>query len=301
MAKRLCAMRRSRAQPQVIVLQEAFTRAAKEIPYEAGYSYVADGPQRTEVDDAGLAANASFVEHGHWTRGEGLGKAVDSGLLIASDYPILAVRRTAFPSAACAGFDCLANKGVVMVVVRDPASGQTIQIAATHLNSRHSAHVPEARSEQAYGWQVHAITDFLRRNRNPAAPLIFVGDFNTSSGRRRDMLFAAAAHMWAGNGAAPTDALSSCLAAAGGCGHDQRAMLAIRERGRDWQFYASGTRATINVSGVTVPFGREPNGATLSDHMGFAATYHIAPPVLARDRAMFRPSSPGSRYSRSST
>lgn len=278
--RRLCDMRRTGTEPHIIVLQEAFTDAAKEIATDAGYPYVVDGPRLPAVV-AGSKADAAFVSARHWTSGEGLGKPLDSGLIVASEYPIIAVRRAAFPAFACAGFDCLANKGVVMVTVRDPATELKIQIAATHFNARRKAHVPEVRSDRAYGREVDTLADFLRRNRDPAAPLILAGDFNTSSRRRRRMLFEGLARAMGRADAVPADVVTRCLARDMPCGRGQIGdLMAIRRRNRDWQFYSSGNGARIDVSGVAVPFGREPDGTTLSDHIGYAASYRIKPQTV---------------------
>ena len=47
--------------------------------------------------------------------GEGWGKLTGAGLHVLSDLPILDVKAAAY--SACAGFDCLANKGVMLVRV----------------------------------------------------------------------------------------------------------------------------------------------------------------------------------------
>ena len=44
--------------------------------------------------------------------------------MLLSDFPIESVRRAAFPADACAGFDCLAAKGAMLVTVSIPGKGR---------------------------------------------------------------------------------------------------------------------------------------------------------------------------------
>ncbi len=46
----------------------------------------------------------------------------------------------------CAGFDCLANKGVMMVHVDLPGLPEGLDIVNTHMNARKAAKVPKSRS-----------------------------------------------------------------------------------------------------------------------------------------------------------
>ncbi len=62
-------------------------------------------------------ADRRFAAAASWFKGERSGKLLGSGLQLLSDYPILAVRRAPFPAYACAGYDCLANKGILMALV----------------------------------------------------------------------------------------------------------------------------------------------------------------------------------------
>ena len=46
-------------------------------------------------------------------------------------------------------------------------------------------------------------------------------------------------------------------------------------RGRDWQFYASGTRGHLAATRFEIPFGRERDGTMLSDHVGYGILYQL--------------------------
>jgi hypothetical protein len=120
---RLRALRHHNAQPHVVVLQEAFTQGAKAIGTKSGYRYIVNGPSRDSIgNQQAEATDLTFNNAASFFKGETSGKWLDSGLQILSDYPIVSVKRQAFPAFACAGFDCLANKGILLVTIAVPGS-----------------------------------------------------------------------------------------------------------------------------------------------------------------------------------
>src|SRR3546814_7693620 len=106
------------------------------------------------------------------------------------------VHREAFPGCACAGEDCLAKKGMLMVTIKVPGSATPVTVVTTHMNSKKSSGVAQTRSLYAYRRQVEAIDAFLARYRNPDQPVILAGDFNASSAERRSFLTAHSAANW---------------------------------------------------------------------------------------------------------
>ena len=151
---RLAAMRAEGDQPHLVLLQEAFTRDAKAIAREAGYPFAVAGPGRSDRwgsrPDAG---EAQFVRARNKLKGEGDGTFEDSGLLLLSDYPVLDVKRMPYSRFACAGYDCLANKGVLLVRVAVPGVAKPLTVVETHMNSRGASGVPPQRSDAAYARQ----------------------------------------------------------------------------------------------------------------------------------------------------
>lgn len=276
-AARLRAMRRNGTQPDVVVLQEAFTDAAKAIGRESGYPYIVTGPSTDEVDAATPSAlERVFVAGASWFKGERSGKLVDSGLVILSDHPIVGVRRTAFPSYACAGFDCLANKGVLLAKVEMPGAASPVVIATAHFNSRHSSGVPDSRSNHAYRLQLEAAGRFLARMPWHSDPIIFAGDFNVGkSGPRRQWLANAMSGWWKDTRLGPMrDAMHMCH---GDFARFPKAAEESFARAKDWQIFASTRLAGLNAERISVPFGRARNGAMLSDHFGYTAHYRLTP------------------------
>lgn len=273
---RLAQLRADRRQPRIVLLQEAFSGDARKIAKKAGYAYVADGPARGERSaitptSADLRYNAAA---NRW-RGEGGTKLLGSGLQILSDYPVLSVKRMAFPDFACAGLDCLANKGVVLAFVAVPGATTPVAVAVTHLNSIDSAKVDYHRTLFAYRRQVDLLERFLIANVPPGTPLIAGGDYNVGEdGARRAYLEASVARWPRAQGSATIDDALHLCARNEACG----SRMADEARGtmkriKDMQLLAQGRDDALVPVDSAVPFGREADGSALSDHVGYTVYY----------------------------
>lgn len=270
---RLLQLRREGHQPQIVLLQEAFSGDARAIARRAGYRFVIAGPGPDErTPSAASEADLQFLAGRSLWHGELSGKLFGSGLLLLSDYPVTQVRRLAFPAFACAGFDCLANKGALLATIELPGA-TPVDIVATHLNSRHSAHVADARSLYAYRRQVALLSDFIAANRNPDHPLIVAGDFNVGAAPERGRALSALVPGW-GEGSPVVEALG--VASAGSDAAAGDALAAVR-RNTDFEFIAAGRSAGLVPLDVRVTFGREPDGHMLSDHIGYAVSFALHP------------------------
>jgi endonuclease/exonuclease/phosphatase family metal-dependent hydrolase len=271
----LAALRAAGRQPHVVVLQEAFTDEAKAITIRAGYRYVADGPPATMTGlPATKAADQRFVAEASLFRGERSGKWADSGLRIASDYPIVSVRRMAYPSYACAGFDCMANKGALAVAIRVPGIAEPVAVVATHLNSRYSSHSSTERALYAYRRQVDALGDFVHKVVPATYPFVLAGDLNV--GRRldrRSYLIRSIVH-WRDEAAIDV-AMEQCLSSARCAKSNLPDLRYSFQRARDWQFYSPAPATGLQVKAVSGLFGHDAQGAMLSDHVGYVASYRL--------------------------
>ena len=269
---RLRALRMAGEQPHIVVLQEAFTDDAKRIGGDAGYRAPAIAPR-----DRDFQLGARLLS------GERSGKLVDSGLEILSDYPILSVRRMAFPRYACAGFDCLANKGAVLATIAVPGMDMPLAVVDVHLNSRRASRVADDRSLYAYQRQIDALDQFLATSLKAGTPLILAGDFNVGNRPSRLAYFTAHMRKWsADTPGGVKDALRTCFAQTGTCGATLPADAAFSmRRARDWQLSFPGTSTALAVDGLAAPFGHDIDGAMLSDHVGYVA-YYAATPSLKR-------------------
>ncbi len=121
--------------PDIILFQEAFSKAAVDAVEAANYPSFVAGPRRTQRKPPSDAP--SLPGNRRATKGEIGLRTLPGGLVIVSEFPMLASRAEPFPKGSCAGFDCLANKGMLLaefvipgvhgaltVVNRDVQNGQ---------------------------------------------------------------------------------------------------------------------------------------------------------------------------------
>lgn len=263
--------RKQGIQPRVAVLQEAFMPEAKAIGREAGYPYSAFGPQAEDASpERPTAADLSFASQASFWAGETMGKHFDSGLVLFSDYPIRWVKRMAFPDFACAGWDCLANKGALAVALQVPGMAKPVVIVTTHLNSRESAGVPDSRSAYAFARQVDVLNAFVETLDTKGGPLLLAGDFNVGDDPSRETSF----------NRLIADRKLSVVVAEHDCGFGcRRAVTPGQEQGL--RLAAAKTMILSREGGALLPsalstFGREPNGTMLSDHIGLAVRFDMA-------------------------
>lgn len=276
--QRLAQLRGERREPNVVLLQEAFAAPAKQIAQQAGYRYVANGPSADAVNAESPPADAAgFVASSSRLKGENDGKWEDSGLRILSDYPIVHVERLAFPAWACAGYDCLANKGALIAWVAVPGNRRPVAFIDTHLNSRAASGVAIARADAAYAFQVAALRKFIAHNVPNGSDALLGGDFNSGKADRRW------ADLRTGLLTGERNSLLDALADPRAIPEDERgASQAILRHGKDWLFYRGSSRQPITLTGFEVPFGQEADGTMLSDHMGYEAHYRIGAEATKR-------------------
>jgi endonuclease/exonuclease/phosphatase family metal-dependent hydrolase len=266
--QRLAAMRSCDAHPRVVLLQEAFGDAGHALGEAAGYRFVVTGPQFSKSHDP-LPLGKAFAEGARWSKGEQTGSLIDSGLAILSDYPVIRIERYAFPEGACAGYDCLASKGVLVAWIDVPVVGEPIAIVNTHLNSRRATHVASERADRAYAWQVASVRSFLSRALSSGSAVIFGGDFNTGQVPAR--LAAVSQPLIGGT---QIDGLSTVLAEGRVFSGSQIEAQRIVDRNKDKIFVRDGARVALRPGRAWVPFpltSQEP----LSDHAGFVIDFSL--------------------------
>ncbi len=265
--RRLAAMRANDAHPRIVLLQEAFGSAANELGEAAGYKYVVTGP---ESSGSGLRPlGQTFADGAQWIKGEESGSLINSGLAILSDYPIVGLERYAFPEGACAGYDCLAAKGVLVAWIEVPGLGEPVAVVDTHLNSRRATHVASERADRAYAWQVAAVREFLSSVLLAGTPVILGGDFNTGQVPRR--VAAVSQPLIDGT---QIDGLRAVLTKGGVVVGSRNEAQGIISRNKDKILFRDGARVALRPERAWVPFpitSREP----LSDHAGFVIDFSL--------------------------
>ncbi len=180
----LAAMRERGEAPDIVLIQEGFVSATETLIALSGYANAVPGPDRNDRPPATPGhGDRGFRRAGRRSRGERLGKWLHSGLYLLSDYPI--AERRVWPFRHCAGFDCLANKGVLFARLDIPGLPVPLQVFNLHLNSRRASGESLSRTNPAHRLQVAELDLFLDRVHDPSQPLIFGGDFNTRRSEER--------------------------------------------------------------------------------------------------------------------
>lgn len=264
----LAAMRANGREPDVVLLQEGFRDEIWDLIDDSGYPYVARGPRRGQRDPDYLKdGKPDFRRVKYRHKGEGLGKWGSSGLWVLSNHPIDWVKSHAYHY--CAGLDCLANKGVMLVSLRVPGLPVPVEIADTHLNSKGASGVPRSRATQAHQLQADELKRFMQADRMPGAPLIVGGDFNVMhSPERFD-------HVMADY---PFQVVSRwCHQNRGACdtqiSYDGDAPWLDTQ---DLIGFLDGDRVAVTPAAVEATFdgASEP---VLSDHDGYRVTFRLTP------------------------
>lgn len=248
--------------PDILFLHKAFTPAASAIARAGGYDWIVPGPSRDIRRNPSAAAPrpAGYDAAARWIKGEHLGKWLDSGLYIATDLPLFASDAAPFSTAACAGYDCLANKGGEVATLILPGVPEPLRLFNTHRNSLTPSGVGASRAETAHRVQTQENDALIARTME--GPMIAAGDFNMRRAGDRTGRFASDPRFRL---IAPQ--AGSTMAARPAAMTDDSAWAALQ----DLIGVASGSRVAVVPLAVTSLFDGT-RGPRLSDH---DATYAI--------------------------
>jgi endonuclease/exonuclease/phosphatase family metal-dependent hydrolase len=263
---RLAAMREAGTGPDIVLFQEMFSGAAKKAVAATGYPAIATGPRRTTRADA--VAAERLPGKAKAKRGEIGVHFTGSGLAIASSFPILTSEVRAYGKTACAGLDCLANKGIMLARIQIPGMPTPIDIYDTHMNSKGASKAPEPRHLAAHDRQALEASRFIDSTHDDNFPVVFGGDFNMKHSESR----------WENFSRYQSLSLVHRVCANPESGCDVRMSWdgdAPWIDTQDLQFFWSGTVATIRPVRVEAVFDGRPESPTLSDHDGFMVTYEL--------------------------
>ena len=258
--------RRARGtQPHIVLIQEAFDGKADIVAETTGYQYVLKGPGRKDASKRGQA---------HWTQKTRKAyasfsdpqKFLSSGLIILSDYPIVEARHKAFSSDACAGFDCLSNKSILLARVQVPGLDEPVDIINSHFNSRRSAKAPNKAVLKAHYRQTETLRWFLDKI-NIGNATIVAGDLNTSQAERYSYFKKTIGYRDAGEMC--LELASNCQLAAG------TPPELVLYQTNDKHFYSDGNNARVRPRRMERNFDEMLDGKPLSDHLGYEVTYTI--------------------------
>ncbi len=276
----LALMRREGRQPDIVLLQEGFRGEISDLVAASGYRYWARGPGRNDrARSFGSEDGRGYRSVRYPLAGEGWGKLTSGGLHVLSDLPIVDVRST--PYRYCAGLDCLANKGAMLVRVTLPGAPVEIDVVNTHMNSKRAAKVPIARSLRAHNLQTEQLIDFINDQRDENAPLLVGGDFNVKGAPDRYAFMAPKR---------PYKVVSEVCETGPACqgqapANDAQPWL----KSQDLQAFASAPAVRVQPTKVETVFAGARDRPALSDHDGYLVRYEISwnPAQLAETNQTF--------------
>jgi len=265
--RELARMRQEGRQPDVVLIQEGFRGEIADLVRLSGYRYWARGPSRSDRASPAVAeAGPAWSAVRYPLRGEGWGKLTGSGLHVLSDLPITAVESAVYRH--CAGFDCLASKGVMLARLSLPAGQGEVDVVNTHLNTKRKAGVPSARALRAHQLQMDELLAFLGAHRSDGRPLLIGGDFNMRNAPERYAYRAAAR---------PYQVVAEfCSRPAANClGRPPAAGPEPWLKSQDLQAFVAASDAEVRPIGVGEVFRDAADGGRLSDHAGYLVRYRI--------------------------
>lgn len=256
-------------EPDIVLLQEAFISGGmKKLLKNSGYPNYVRGPLSEDLAAPLNSELARTLEQKTYRlRGEGWQKILDSGLYILSNYPI--VQKAVHPFHYCAGWDCLANKGIVFARILIPGLPKPLDILNAHLNSRLDAGVSYSRSLVAHKLQVDELDSFTTRARDVGNPFIFGGDYNIRDSVDRVAYVLAKKRP-------TTNVRYYCSVISNAC--DIRIPLEGSKpwmKARELQGFANDSEISVQPVRIEAMFDNISNGEILSDHSGYLVYYRL--------------------------
>ena len=276
----LASLRRAGNAPDVVLFQEVFSRRARAAVLAAGYPSLAPGPSAHQHPPRPAAPR--LPGRSNPRKGELGLKFASSGLVIAAEYPLVEMQAVPFRRGSCAGFDCLANKGIAFARMAIPGVPVPVDLYTTHMNSTAASRVAERRHLAAHNKQAREIGDYVGLNSPPALPVVFGGDFNMRGQPERFEHFIRLhrlrlVHVYCTRFPAGCDVRQSW---------DGDAPWLDTQ---DLQLFSSGSAVTVRPVRVEAMFDGRADSPKLSDHDGFRVVYELSWPAGAGDRCPAAP------------
>jgi endonuclease/exonuclease/phosphatase family metal-dependent hydrolase len=207
---------------------------------------------------------------------------IDSGLVIASRYPIIAVDTVVFSKAS--GFrehgiyaDGFAAKGVLHARIRlgdTAAVANEIDVFISHLESRDAS---------IRATQYDELSQFISRHSSPSIPLLILGDLNTPGGpveirNPRSSYHCMLDALGRSRPWAPVVDAWTCLRGGRLGGGTNNPLAADGGKRIDYILFSnSAGNADLHLVTVEVNTLADPNVGTLSDHAAVEATMRVRP------------------------
>ena len=268
-------MRSHGTEPDIIMLQEAFISESAQIPQRGGYPNWVAGPGTRELGPKhSERASEEFIAERSALKGEKSGKMQSSGLLLASNFPIVELFNHPFSRWECAGFDCLANKGLLVVELEVPGLPDHLMVATTHFNSRGASGVSAERSLVAHNLQVDEANEYLENLGKDHQPFIWGGDVNMRHADDRIEYFVER------SGDKLNEVSSFCIDPTTDCEvRIQWESDTPWYETQDLQGWVSGSQVSVSPFRVEDVFDEPQEGLMPSDHNGLLVHYRLSWPM----------------------
>jgi endonuclease/exonuclease/phosphatase family metal-dependent hydrolase len=278
--ERLAALRTQGDAPDIVVFQEVFSRAAARAVESTGYRSIVAGPHRRSRQAP--STEGALPGERRMLRGEIGANLLSSGLVVATDFLVVAGEYRPFGRGSCAGFDCLSNKGVLFAQVVIPGVPEAIDVFTTHMQSQRASGVPKERHLEAHLRQTRELSEFVSVTGSRTTPTIVGGDFNLRGADARHYHFDRKfpvdnVHRFCSERPAECEVLQDWP-------HEEQ-----WRRVQNMQLFTSGDVVTVRPVRAEGMFDGGPSGPVLSDHNGFRVTYRLSWPTNAAPTSLCAP------------
>ncbi len=231
----LAARKAAGTQPDIVLLQEAFSPPTADVASHGRYPFVANGPMND--------------------------KLISSGIAILSNYPIDYQESIIYPDDVCGTWDCFASKGAMIARIQLPGVPFLLTMANTHAQSGEEWNDPRKT-------QLQSFAHFLKSIFNPNAGLIAGGDFNTNPKLPSYQDFKQRTGLKS-VGELCVDQTNQCSLV----GETNRDILL--DSSDDQFFFVNGRQVSIRPVSVERNFLHPIKGRMLSDHPGYETVFEI--------------------------
>ena len=271
-------LRNHGTEPDIIMLQEAFISQSEQIPQRGGYPNWVLGPGTRDLGPKhSERASEEFIAERSALKGEKSGKMQSSGLLLASNFPIVELFNHPFNQWECGGLDCLANKGVLVAELEVPGLPDHLMLVTTHFNSRGASRVSDERSLTAHNLQVDEANEFIESVVKEPLPIIWGGDVNMRHADDRIEYFIER------SGGNLNEVSSFCVDP----GNDCEVRIQWESdtpwyETQDLQGWVSGNRVSVVPIRVEAMFDEPQEGIMPSDHNGLLVHYRLSWPTTEK-------------------
>lgn len=230
--------------PDVIMFQEVFTKEAKKYIRDLNemghYPYMVLGP----------GADGSF--------------SYSSGLTTLSRIPVIYSEAISYGGKNCASWDCYANKGAHVAVLKADNWPEPIALVNSHLQAG-----SDNESDNVRMAQMQILKNFIANQESKGFNMIIGGDLNTKPSRPSYNIFKGLFPSFINVG-------EFCLKSNLGCEvHRSTPRTDVLELTKDHQFFQCSQKASIIPISFVRNFSAEVDNLVLSDHKGYQVDYKI--------------------------